>query len=123
MFQIKVVGKNQNTCFMFSNFFPENRAVYEIMSKNMVESERLQIAIWRRVACWISKATHAEAHLRARAPTPTRACTCTHTKTTICNTYCFPTAKAVSRTRLNITLYVYCQSCSCRILMKLLISQ
>jgi hypothetical protein len=35
MFQIKVVEKN--THFMFSNFFPENRAVYEIMSKMMMK--------------------------------------------------------------------------------------
>jgi hypothetical protein len=41
------------------NFFPENRAVYEIKSKNMVKPERLQMTIWRRVACWVIKATHA----------------------------------------------------------------
>jgi hypothetical protein len=27
------------------------------------------MAIWRRVACWISKTTHAQAHASARAPT------------------------------------------------------
>jgi hypothetical protein len=32
------------------------------MSKNVVEPERPQIAIWWRVACCISKATRAEAH-------------------------------------------------------------
>jgi hypothetical protein len=30
--------ENQNTHFMLSNLFSENRAVYEIMSKNMVVS-------------------------------------------------------------------------------------
>jgi hypothetical protein len=30
---------------------------------------------------------------------------------TICNTYCFSTAKMVSRTHLHITLYVHCMSC------------
>ena len=35
----------------------------------MVEPERLQIAIWLRVACWISKTTRAQAHARSRAPT------------------------------------------------------
>jgi hypothetical protein len=35
------------------------------MSKNMVEPERLQKVIWRRVACWISKATRAQAHSSA----------------------------------------------------------
>jgi hypothetical protein len=29
------VGKNQNTHFMFNNFFPENRAVYEIIWKKL----------------------------------------------------------------------------------------
>ena len=46
---------------MFSNLFSENRAGYEIMSKNMVEPERRQ-TVWRmRVACWINKATRAQA--------------------------------------------------------------
>jgi hypothetical protein len=40
MFLTKVVEKNQVTHFMFSNFFSENRSVYEIMSKTMVEPER-----------------------------------------------------------------------------------
>ena len=30
----------------------------------------------------------------------------------ICNTYCFSTATVVVRTRLNVTLYVHCLSCS-----------
>jgi len=39
-------------------FFLENRAVYEIMWKNIVESDRPQMTIWRmRIACWIPKAT------------------------------------------------------------------
>ena len=29
----------------------------------------------------------------------------------ICNTYCFSTATMVARTRLNVTLYLYCLSC------------
>ena len=37
------------------------------------------MAIWRRVACWISKATRAKAHVRARAPTTIP--TSTHTRT------------------------------------------
>jgi hypothetical protein len=32
--------------FMFSNFFSANRAICEIMWKNIVESYRLQMAIW-----------------------------------------------------------------------------
>ena len=39
-------------------FFPQNRAVCEIMGKNVVHSDRLQMAIWRmRFPCWIPKAT------------------------------------------------------------------
>jgi hypothetical protein len=54
----KICTENQNTHFVFSNFFFENRAVYEIMWKNIVERGRPQIAIWRmRIACWITKAT------------------------------------------------------------------
>ena len=61
------------------------------MSKNMVVPERPQMAIWRRVARWISKATRAYAHARAHAPTHThtgahehaltRACAVTHIRT------------------------------------------
>ena len=37
--------ENQNTHFMFNNFFSENRVVYEIMWKNAVEPERPQMTI------------------------------------------------------------------------------
>jgi hypothetical protein len=41
----KSYKENQNTHFMFNNvLFPENRAVYEIMSKNVVEPERPQMS-------------------------------------------------------------------------------
>ena len=44
---------------MFSNFFPENCAVYEIMCKNNVEPGRPQKTIWHmRFARWITKATN-----------------------------------------------------------------
>ena len=65
----KSCRENQNTHFMTSNIFSENRAVYEIMSKNMVELDRPKMTIWRHVACWISKATRAQAY--ARVPEPT----------------------------------------------------
>jgi hypothetical protein len=42
---------------MFNVFFSENRAVYELMWKNVVEPGRPQMALWRmRNACWIPKA-------------------------------------------------------------------
>ena len=44
------------THFIFDNFFLENRAVYEIMWKNMVEPGTPQMTIRRmRFACWITK--------------------------------------------------------------------
>ena len=46
-----------NTQFLFNKFFPEHRAVYEIMWKN-VQPDRPQMTIWRmRFACWVPKAT------------------------------------------------------------------
>jgi hypothetical protein len=90
----KICRENQNTQFMFRNFFSENRDVYKTMSKNEVETERTQMTIWRRVACRISKAARARTH--------------THTHTEIYNTDCFSTLTMVSSTRLKITLYVHC---------------
>jgi hypothetical protein len=77
---------------MFSNFYSENRVVYEKMSKNVIKSETPH-STWRmRVACSISKATRAQAHAHAPAPTHAR----THAHTEICGTYCFYTATVVS---------------------------
>ena len=54
----KSCGENQNTRFKLNNFFSENRAVYEIMWKNIVQSDRPQVTIRRMcVTCWITKAT------------------------------------------------------------------
>jgi len=54
----KSCRENENIHFMLSNFF-RNRAVYEIMWKNTVEPDRLQMTIWRmRIACWIPEATN-----------------------------------------------------------------
>jgi hypothetical protein len=44
MFQTKVIYKIK-THFMFNNFFSENRTVYEIMRKNMVQPDRPQMTI------------------------------------------------------------------------------
>jgi len=37
--------ENQNTHFMYNNFFFEHRAVYDIMWNNIVQSGRPQMAI------------------------------------------------------------------------------
>jgi len=45
---------------MFSNIFPlENRAIGEIMWKNVLQQERPQMTIWRmRFSCWVPKDIH-----------------------------------------------------------------
>ena len=50
---------NQNSHFVFSNFFSfENRAIYEIMWKNIVERSRPQVTMWHmHIACCLPKAT------------------------------------------------------------------
>ena len=55
----KVVDKIQTHILCsITHFFSENRAVYEIMWKNMVQRDRPQMAVWRmRIACWVTKAT------------------------------------------------------------------
>jgi hypothetical protein len=40
-----ICRENQNTHFMFNNYFHENGAIYEIVWKNMVEPDRPQMAI------------------------------------------------------------------------------
>ena len=102
MCQSNVVEKIRTQILRSITFFFENRAVYEIMCENLVERGRPQMTIWRiRIEFWISKATHTHTH--------------THTHR-ICNTYCFPTATMITRTRLNVTLHgtVHCPDCSFR---------
>ena len=54
--------ENQYTHFVFNNFFFfDNRAVYEIMWKNVVEPEGPQMTTRRmRIACWVPKATNTQ---------------------------------------------------------------
>jgi hypothetical protein len=56
MFQTKVV-KKKTKHFVFTNFFLENYAHYEIMWKNMVEPGRPQMAIKFGAPYWLTKAT------------------------------------------------------------------
>jgi hypothetical protein len=59
MSRSKVVDKIKTRILSSAKFFsPENRAVYDIVWKNMVDSERKQIIIRRMgIACWIIVAT------------------------------------------------------------------
>jgi hypothetical protein len=59
----KSCRENRNTYFVFSNFFFENRAGYEIMWTNLEQRGRPQMTIWRiRTAHCVTKAanTHSE---------------------------------------------------------------
>jgi hypothetical protein len=77
MFQIKVAEKIK-IHILCSATFSENCAVYEMVSKYIVEPERPQMAVQQRVPCWISKATCTQAHAHDRVPTLTHACTYPH---------------------------------------------
>jgi len=49
----------EKTLFVFKSPPPDNRAVYEITRKNIVEPNSPQMKICRmRIACWITKATN-----------------------------------------------------------------
>jgi hypothetical protein len=59
MFQAKVVEKINTHYALNNSFFPENRAVYEIMWKNIVEPDRAQMTIRHmRISSWEIKATN-----------------------------------------------------------------
>jgi hypothetical protein len=103
MFQIQFVEKSKYI-FYVQLRFPENRAVYEIMTKNMAEPETPQMTR-SNVACWISKVTRVEAHSRARAPT--------HTHRNMWYLF-FSTTTIFSWTRLSVMLHVNCLSFSLR---------
>jgi len=60
VFDAKLVEKIKSYILWLVTFFLffENLAIYEIMWKNILETGKLQMAIWRmRVAYWIPKAT------------------------------------------------------------------
>ena len=97
--------ENQNTHFVFSNL-KKNCAVYEIMWKNIAERGRPQMTIWRmRIACWVTEATKMTVRRFHTACWLTNA---TKTYSKYVTLSAFSTARMVTRTRLNVTLYVHC---------------
>jgi hypothetical protein len=59
MFQTNVAEKIEKHILYSVNFFPENRAVFKLMWKDTVQTDRPQITIWRmRITCWTTKATN-----------------------------------------------------------------
>ena len=84
----KFFTEHQSTHFTFNNFFLENPTFYETTWKNIVERSKPQTTIGRMsIACWINNATY------------------THSE------YAILISKTVTRTLLNVSLYVYCLSC------------
>jgi hypothetical protein len=77
---------------MFNNFFFENLAVYEIMSKNTVEPEGSQMTSQCGARACTRPRTKAHARKRAR----------THTQ--MCNIYCSSTATMI-RERASLLRY------------------
>jgi len=58
MFQIKVVEEIKTDILCPAFFSPENRAVYEMMWKNIVQSDRPHMTVWhKRISRWRGKAT------------------------------------------------------------------
>ena len=64
VFQAKVVGKNKKAHFIFGNFPPpptpqnQNRTVYEISGKNIVQPDRPLITVRSmRIASWLTRHT------------------------------------------------------------------
>jgi hypothetical protein len=110
IFQIKVVEKIK-IHILCSTTFSENRAFYEIMSKNMVEPWTPQMAKWRLRSPCTHTHTHTHPHTPPHTHTHTHPSTHTHTiYIYIYNIYYFSTTTMVSWTGLSITLYVYCLS-------------
>jgi hypothetical protein len=63
----KSCRENQNTHFVSNNYF-RNRAVCEMLWKNIIEPGGPQITKWRVcTACWIPKATHTKQWLQESA--------------------------------------------------------
>ena len=90
IFQTKAVDKIK-TQFYVHLLLPENRTVYKIMWKNMAQPERPYDNAKHALCMMDNLRLHTHTH--------------THK---VCNTYWFSMATMVTRTRLNVTLYVHC---------------
>ena len=116
----KICRENQNTHFVFSNFFRNSCCLWD----NFAKCVGVREATKAHTCCgWISKATRLHAHAHAPGHPHTR----THVRTRECKhplalalarthiqirtSSCFFTATVLSRMRLNVTLYAHCLSC------------
>jgi hypothetical protein len=97
---------------MLNNFFfPKSRSLRDSVEEYCgVRGATNDVTIWRtRVACWIREATCMHANAGAYAVGRPHARSVAHTEKYV-TLHCFSTTVMVSRTRLNITLYVHCLS-------------
>jgi hypothetical protein len=98
----KSCRENENTHFMFNNLFPENRTVYEIMSKNVVETEGPRMT--SQYGAYALRAGLARLHASMRMHTPARLGIHMHARThaqactqrPVCITYYFSTTIMLS---------------------------
>ena len=93
-FSEKICRDDQNTHFMFNNFFRKSRRLWDNVKKYGTAQQATHDNIIRcmRFVCSITKATDTHSHYLIR-------------------TYCFSTTRMVTWTRLNVTLYVHYLSC------------
>jgi hypothetical protein len=96
---------NENTHFMFSNFFRKSRRLWDNVEKyGGTRGASSDVTIWRiRVACWISNATCTHAHANAQSPGKR-----THTHMQYLSLF---HDNNNSRTRLYVMLHEHCLSC------------
>jgi hypothetical protein len=98
----KIYRENQNTYFIFNNFFRKLRRLWDNVEKcGGARGATDDVTIWRmRVECWMCKATCTRQRARADAHAFARA------QTQICNIYCFSTATVI-RERASMLRYTY----------------
>ena len=85
----KSCTENRNTHFVFSSFFFENRAVYEIMWEKYCRAGQATDDSMAHADCMMGIEDY-------------------RYKLTICNIYCFSKATVVTRTRKMLRLCVHC---------------
>ena len=67
--------KQTHTFYVQSVFFPENHAFYEIIWKNIVQPDRLQIIVWlMHISSWIPKATITQSQYAIHIAFPLQQC-------------------------------------------------
>ena len=82
----------EHKTFYVQKFFSENRAVYEIMWKNIVQPDSPQMTIWHMcITCWITKATntHSEYVIRIAFPQQHFLQECASMLCVHCLSYCY----------------------------------